>query len=73
MTTEHWVSVVAGTFVMISVALGAPASPIFISEWFLAFTLFVGFNLFQSGLSGFCPLVNILHKIGVSDAPSCGR
>ena len=71
MNTENWVRLVAGIFVMLSVALGASASPVFVSEWFLAFTLFVGFNLFQSGLSGFCHLVNILHRLGVSDAPSC--
>ncbi|MEL5847993.1 MAG: DUF2892 domain-containing protein [Candidatus Igneacidithiobacillus chanchocoensis] len=71
MNTENWVRLVAGVFVMLSVALGAPSSPIFVSEWFLAFTLFVGFNLFQSSLTGLCPLINILHRLGVSDAPSC--
>ncbi len=73
MTTENWVRFVAGIFVMLSVALGAPASPIFVSQWFLAFTLFVGLNLFQSSLSGFCPLVNILHRLGVRDSASCSR
>ncbi|MCE5393688.1 MAG: DUF2892 domain-containing protein [Acidithiobacillus sp.] len=73
MTTENWVRFVAGIFVMLSVALGAPASPVFVSQWFLAFTLFVGLNLFQSSLSGFCPLVTILHRMGVRDSASCSR
>ncbi|MBU2826255.1 DUF2892 domain-containing protein, partial [Acidithiobacillus ferrooxidans] len=56
MNTERWVRVVAGFFVLLSVALGAPGSPVFVSEWFLVVTLFVGFNLLQSGFTCFCPL-----------------
>ena len=37
------------------------------SKW-LWFTAFVGFNLFQSGFTRFCPLENILRKFGVKDA-----
>ena len=73
MNTERWVRVVAGFFVLISVVLGAPASPIFVSEWFLAFTLFVGFNLMQSGFTCFCPLDRILLKFGVPGSGACGR
>ena len=73
MNTERWVRVVAGFFVLISVVLGAPASPIFVSEWFLAFTLFVGFNLMQSGFTCFCPLDRILLKLGVPGSGACGR
>ncbi|MDA8114967.1 MAG: YgaP family membrane protein [Acidithiobacillus sp.] len=73
MNTERWVRVVAGFFVLISVVLGAPASPIFVSEWFLAFTLFVGFNLLQSGFTCFCPLDRILLKLGVPGSGACGR
>ncbi len=73
MNTERWVRVVAGFFVLISVVLGAPASPIFVSEWFLAFTLFVGFNLLQSGFTCFCPLDRILLKFGVPGSGACGR
>ena len=33
----------------------------------------VGANLFQSGFTGLCPLENILHRLGVKDAPGpCG-
>ncbi|WP_298170240.1 DUF2892 domain-containing protein [Acidithiobacillus sp.] len=73
MNTERWVRVIAGFFVLASVVLGAPASPVFVSEWFLAFTLFVGFNLLQSGFTCFCPLDRILLKFGVPGSGACGR
>lgn len=46
---------IAGLFVMASVALG-----VWVSPWWLLFTAFVGVNLFQSSLTGFCPLERIL-------------
>jgi len=48
---------IAGLFVMASVALGVWVSP----AWFI-FTAFVGFNLFQSSVTGFCPLERILGR-----------
>ncbi len=66
MTIERIVRVVAGFFVMLSVGLGMPGSPIFHSEYWLWFTAFVGFNLLQSGFTRFCPLDMILRKAGVS-------
>ena len=71
MTVERWIRVIAGLFVFLSVALGAPASPLFVSEWFLAFTAFVGLNLFQFGFTNFCPLAMILRKLGVKDGAAC--
>ncbi len=65
MNAERIVRIVAGTFVMLSLALGVEASPIFVSKYFLFFTAFVGFNLFQSGFTKICPLNNILAKLGV--------
>ncbi|MBU2857017.1 DUF2892 domain-containing protein [Acidithiobacillus ferrooxidans] len=73
MNTERWVRVVAGFFVLLSVVLGAPGSPVFVSEWFLVVTLFVGFNLLQSGFTCFCPLDRILLKFGVPGSGVCGR
>lgn len=73
MNTERWVRVVAGFFVLLSVALGAPGSPVFVSEWFLVVALFVGFNLLQSGFTCFCPLDRILLKFGVPGSGACGR
>lgn len=72
MNVERYIRVIAGLFVFVSVALGAPSSPVFVNEWFLAFTAFVGVNLFQFGFSNFCPLAIVLKKLGVSEgAQSC--
>ncbi|MGE0355493.1 MAG: DUF2892 domain-containing protein [Burkholderiales bacterium] len=68
MTTERLVRIFAGTFVLLSLALGVPASPIFVNANFLWFTAFVGANLLQSGFSCFCPLEIILRKLGVKSA-----
>lgn len=51
---------IAGVFIMLSVALGYFVHP----GWF-GFTAFVGFNLFQSSLTGFCPLEKILGRFGI--------
>jgi hypothetical protein len=72
MTVERWIRVIAGTFIMLSLALGVEASPLFVSPWFLAFTAFVGFNLFQFGFTNFCPLALILKKLGVPQSSGCG-
>jgi len=71
MTVERIVRIVAGSFVMLSLALGVEASPLFHSTNWLWFTAFVGFNLFQSGFTRFCPLVTILKKAGVPTTGSC--
>ena len=52
--------VIAGSFVLASLALGYTVSP-----WFYLFTAFVGLNLFQSGLTGWCPMMSILRRLGV--------
>ncbi len=65
MNAERIVRIVAGFFVMLSLALGVEASPLFVSQYFLFFTAFVGFNLFQSGFTQICPLTNILAKFGI--------
>lgn len=59
------VRVVAGLFILLSLALGIPGSPIFVSPWWLAFTAFVGINLLQSGLTKWCLMETILRKLGV--------
>ena len=70
MNSERIVRIVAGSFVLISLALGVEASPVFVSKYFLFFTAFVGLNLFQSGFTRFCPLNNILARFGVKSG-SC--
>ncbi|MCK6434940.1 MAG: DUF2892 domain-containing protein [Burkholderiaceae bacterium] len=74
MTVERWIRVLAGTFILLSLALGVEGSPLFVSKWALAFTAFVGVNLFQFGLSNACPLGWMLRKLGVPDGPAtCAR
>ena len=62
------IHVFAGAFVMISLALGVPSSPLFISQYWLLFTLFVGANLFQSAFTRWCLLEKILLRLGVKPA-----
>lgn len=67
MTVDNLIHVFAGTFILLSLALGAQASPIFHSSYWLWFTTFVGANLLQSGFTGFCPLGIMLKKLGVKE------
>jgi len=60
MSVADWVHVIAGLFVLVSLALGYWVSP-----WWFCFTAFVGLNLFQYGFTGFCPLTIILRRCGV--------
>ncbi|HEX4932477.1 MAG TPA: DUF2892 domain-containing protein [Gemmatimonadaceae bacterium] len=50
----------AGTFVLLSVALG-----VWVNPWWFAFTAFVGFNLIQSSITHFCPLEKVLGRFGL--------
>ena len=61
MNIERYLRLVAGTLVVISLALGYLVSPYW--HWF---TVFVGLNLFQSSLTNKCPLIPILRKLGVN-------
>lgn len=65
MNAERVVRIVAGFMIMLTLSLGLEASPIFVHQYFLFFTAFVGFNLFQSGFTKICPLNNILAKFGI--------
>ena len=62
MTIERTLRLIAGAFVMLSVLLG-----IYVNVNFLWFTLFVGLNLFQSGLTNWCPMMTFLRKAGMPD------
>ncbi len=59
------VRLVAGTLILISLALGIPQSPLFVNQWWLGFTAFVGANLLQSALTQWCLMESILQKLGV--------
>ncbi|WP_028453832.1 YgaP family membrane protein [Chitinilyticum aquatile] len=65
MTSWQIVRLAAGCFILLSLALGAPGSPLFISSYWLWFTAFVGANLLQSSVSRWCPLEIILRKLGI--------
>lgn len=64
MTSWQLTRVIAGIFILLSLALGAPASPVFHSAWWLWFTAFVGFNLLQSGFTRWCLMERILRGLG---------
>jgi hypothetical protein len=67
MTVDRLIHVFAGSFILLSLALGLDASPLFVSHWWLAFTAFVGANLLQYGFSTVCPLGWLLKKLGVPE------
>ena len=64
MTSWQIVRLVAGTFILLSLALGIPGSPVFVSQWWLAFTAFVGLNLAQSAVTRWCLMETIMRKLG---------
>ncbi|MFZ6746517.1 YgaP family membrane protein [Undibacterium sp. JH2W] len=64
MTSWQIVRIVAACFILLSLALGTPASPIFLNQWWLAFTAFVGINLLQSGFTNWCLMEIIMRKLG---------
>ena len=61
MTIERALRLIAGSFILLSLALGHYVSP----YWYL-FTAFVGLNLFQSGFTNWCPMMIFLRKLGLS-------
>jgi hypothetical protein len=69
MSSWQIVRIVAGAFILLSLALGVPASPLYVSQWWLAFPAFVGINLLQSGLTKWCMMETILRKLGAR--PGC--
>ena len=67
MIVTDWIHFIAGTFILVSLALGVEASPLFHSTYWLLFTAFVGANLLQFGISKFCPLGTILKALGIPE------
>ncbi len=65
MSLERYLRLIAGVFIMLSVALGMTVSP----NWYW-FTGFVGLNLFQSAFTNWCPMITFLKKLGVRSAES---
>ncbi len=60
MTLDRSVMLFAGAMVLLSVVLTAFVSPLFI--WF---TVFIGLNLMQSAITGFCPAASVFRKLGI--------
>lgn len=68
MKRQSIIFLVAGTLVLTGLALGH-----FVNEWWLLLSAFVGFNMFQTAFTGFCPLERILIKLGIGQTgESCG-
>ena len=65
MTIERFIRIFAGSLVLVTLALGVRASPLFVSRDFLWLTTFIGLNLLQSGFTRFCPLEAVLKKAGM--------
>jgi len=67
MTVERSLRLIAGAFILASLAFGYWVSP-----WFYLFTAFVGLNLFQSGFTNWCPMMTILRLVGL-EGPARGE
>ena len=60
MSLHYTIRGIAGTFVLVSVALGW-----FVSPYFFLFTAFVGLNLLQSSITKWCLMDSLLRKVGI--------
>jgi hypothetical protein len=68
MTSWQITRAFAGVFILGSLLLGVPVSPLFVSSYWLLLTAFVGLNLLQSGFTHWCPLEILLHRLGARRA-----
>jgi hypothetical protein len=68
MSIERYLRMIAGFFVMVSVALG-----VWVNQYWFLFTGFVGLNLFQSAFTNWCPMMALLQKLGMGQAPPNSR
>lgn len=67
MTVERGLRLMAGVFVLVSLALAY-----YVSMYWLWLTAFVGLNLLQSAFTNWCPGMAILRALGLKDA-SCSK
>ena len=68
MTSWQFTRVIAGSFMLLSLALGVQGSPLYQSSLWLWFTAFVGINLLQSGITKWCLMERILRSLGLRAA-----
>lgn len=64
MSSWQIVRIVAGLFILLSLALGISGNPLYVSQWWRVFNAFVGAKLLQSGFTKWCMMETILHKCG---------
>ncbi|HTO86185.1 MAG TPA: DUF2892 domain-containing protein [Thermoanaerobaculia bacterium] len=62
-TIDEWLRGIAGSFILVSLALGW-----FVHPAFFLFTAFVGANLLQSLFSRTCPMMLLLRRLGVRES-----
>lgn len=62
MKVDDYIKIIAGSFILISALLAK-----FVNINFIYFTMFVGVNMFQYGLSKKCPMAALLKRIGVKE------
>lgn len=61
MNLDRAVMAFAGLMILLSLLLTR-----FVSPWFWLFTAFIGLNLLQASVTGFCPAAIVFRKLGVS-------
>lgn len=71
MTVERAVRIMAGVMILASLGLAQAFGQIHLGElsW-LWFTVFIGLNLLQSGITGFCAPAILLRKLGMKSEDS---
>lgn len=69
MNVNRMVTMIAGIMIMLTLILGHVMGQFNMGSMsWLWFTAFIGFNLFQSSITGFCPMASILRAVGVKEA-----
>ncbi len=68
MTIERGLRLMAGTFILLSLALG-----FWVSAYWYLFTAFVGVNQLQSGFTNWCPAMWMLGKLGLKSSQNAAR
>jgi len=66
MTTGRAIRIIAGSFILLSILLAWLFNDVPLDKptW-LWFTLFVGINLLQSGITRWCLMESILRRVGM--------
>lgn len=64
MTVNNAVMAMAGIFILVSVLLS-----LYVSQYWLVLTVFVGANMLQSAFTGFCPAAMVFRRLGLK--PTC--